>query len=108
MSLSRREVDDKPLFYDSNNDEIDRSFSNAQKLSIEEINNREENNRKNRIIDFCIKAALWLALFSIVMIAADMFAQCKGFETSLIKDCFSLVTYLATAASGFLFGSNSK
>lgn len=104
MSQNHRKIDDAPLF---DNDEIIDCDSDDF-LSIQEYNSREENHRKNRIIDFCIKAAVWVAIFSLVIIGADFCAQSLGFNSDLIKDCFSLITYLATAASGFLFGSNSK
>ena len=79
-----------------------------EKLTLEEINAIEENNRKNKVLDFCFKASIWILGFVTLLIAADLIVQLNNLDGSLIKECLSLTTYIVTAALGFIFGSNNK
>ena len=77
-------------------------------LTYEQYKWKSENFRKNKTLEFCFTSAKWIALIGIALIAGDFVAQYFSFETTLVKDCFSLLTYIVTAALGFIFANNSK
>lgn len=105
--MKKNSLPEEPLF--SSTQELPSSnYSDADKLNVEEFNAREENSRKNKVLDFCFKASIWVLGFVIVLIIADLYAQTNKLDGSLIKECLSLTTYIVTAALGFIFGSNGK
>lgn len=110
MSLNMFNEDDEPLFASKEDEEgkKNKSGKTTNTLSLEEYNSKQENNRKNKVLLFCFKASIWILFFAAFLILADFVAQANGWDSALIKDCLSLVTYTVTAALGFMFGSNSK
>lgn len=111
MSPNMFNEDDEPLFLSEENDgqaKRNNSGKTASPLSLEEYNSKQENTRKNKVLSFCFKASIWILFFAAFLIIADFIAQANKWESTLIKDCLSLVTYTVTAALGFMFGSNSK
>lgn len=102
---------DGPISFDESGEANDidaKPFPLEDGLSLEEYNAKQENGRKNKVLSFCFKSSPWVLTFAVLLIAADFIAQENGHDTALIKDCLSLVTYVVTAALGFMFGSNSK
>lgn len=99
--------DDEPLFSTTENEQT-KSGQSSGHLALEEYNSKQENSRKNKVLSFCFKASVWVLFFVVFLIIADFVAQDNSWDTELIKDCLSLVTYIVTAALGFMFGSNSK
>lgn len=96
---------DEPLFTaDIENSE----WPSNEKLSIEEYNNRQENRRKNKILDFGFSAMLWVLGFAILLIIADLIAQASQLDSSLIEKCFTLIQYIVTAVLGFIFGRKTN
>ena len=92
---------DEPLFMtDAENPENSLSAD----LSIEEYNSRQENRRKNKILDFGFSAMIWILVFAVVLIIADLIAQAFKLDNSLIENCFTLIEYIVTAVLGFIFG----
>lgn len=110
MNLNMFNEDDEPLFAseEDGQDKKNKSGKTSNSLSLEEYNSKQENNRKNKVLLFCFKASIWILFFAAFLIVADFVAQANKWESTLIKDCLSLVTYTVTAALGFMFGSNSK
>lgn len=110
MSLNPFNEDDEPLFISTEGERIEKRTpkTETKQLSLEEYNSKQENNRKNMVLSFCFKASVWVVFCTAFLVAADLYAQAHNLESTLIKDCLSLVTYSVTAALGFMFGSNSK
>ena len=105
--MSQNTIDDAPLFASKEGGQ-NKSDKTQKPLSLEEYNNKQENDRKNKVLLFCFKASIWV-LFSVAfLIIADFVTQANGWDSELIKNCLSLITYIVTAALGFMFGSNSK
>lgn len=95
---------DEPLFM------ADTESSDGMKhddLSIEEYNVRQENRRKDKILDFGFSAIIRIMVFAVVLIVLDLMAQAHGLESSHIDSCFKLIEYIVTAVLGFIFGRKS-
>lgn len=107
MSLNMFKDDDEPLFPSAEKSNSG-SEQDGKQLSSEEINNWQENYRKNKVLAFCFKSSKWILFFAAFLILVDLYAQTNKLESALIKECLSLVTYSVTSALGFMFGSNSK
>ena len=96
---------DEPLFSpkleneDSTLDEV---------LSLEEFNSREENKRKNRILNFGFSSVFWILIFAVFLIIVDLIAQAKGLDTEMIEKCLGLIEYIVAAALGFIFGRSKN
>ncbi len=99
MSQSYHE-EDAPIF--------DVQTSETERLSIEEINVKEENKRKNKIIDFGTKYIFFVVGLMFVLIILDLILQRVGVESNLINDCFSLLKYSVTIILGFMFANNDN
>lgn len=96
---------DEPLF----TTDIEKSEGpSSERLSIEEYNTRQENRRKNKILDFGFSAMLWVLGFAILLIIADLIAQAFQLDSSLIEKCFTLIQYIVTAVLGFIFGRKTN
>lgn len=108
MSLNIFNEDDEPLFALADENDAESARIETKSLSLQEYNSKQENSRKNKVLSFCFRASKWVLLFAVFLICADLYAQAHGWDTTLVKDCLSLVTYIVTAALGFIFGSNSK
>lgn len=108
MSLNMFNEDDEPLFFSGEDEEEGTPSKSKSTPTLEEYNSRQENSRKNKVLSFCFKASIWILFFAAFLILADFVAQANKWDSTLIKDCLSLVTYTVTAALGFMFGSNSK
>lgn len=103
--MNHNELPEKPLFTDDNED--CGNFSD-QDLSLEELKEKAAINRQGKTLDFCLSSAKWIAPIAFILIAADLLLQHLKMDSSLLKDCFSLLTYVVTAALGFIFANNSK
>ena len=79
-----------------------------EELSLEEYNNREENNRKNRILNFGFSSVLWILIFAAFLIIVDLVAQANGLDSGLIEKCLGLIEYIVAAALGFIFGRSKS
>lgn len=77
-------------------------------LSIEEYNIRQENRRKNKILNFGFSAMIWILVFAVVLIILDLIAQACNLESTHIDSCFKLLEYIVTAVLGFIFGRKSN
>jgi hypothetical protein len=77
-------------------------------LSIEEYSIRQENRRKNKILDFGFSAMIWILIFAVVLIILDLIAQAFNLESNHIDSCFKLLEYIVTAVLGFIFGRKSN
>lgn len=75
---------------------------------IELLKETEEIKRKGKTLDFCLSSAKWIAPIAVLLIIGDMLLQHWEMDSTLLKDCFSLLTYVVTAALGFIFANNSK
>lgn len=80
----------------------------SEDLSIEEYNNRQENRRKNKILNFGFSAMIWILVFAVILIIADLIAQACQLDSSLIEKCFTLIEYIVTAVLGFIFGRKTS
>lgn len=99
--------DDAPMFptqENGENSEEDKKLS----LTLPELNALQENVRKNKVLSFCFKASIGAAILIVLFIIFDFIAQANNWNNDIIKDALSVLTYIVTAASGFMFGSNSK
>lgn len=106
MNLNMFDEDDEPLFQErTDNDSTEKQ---KNRLNLEEYNTLQENGRKTKVLEFCFKSSKWILLLIAFLIVCDMIAQANGLDSTIVKDCLSLVTYSVTAALGFMFGSNSK
>ena len=76
--------------------------------SVQILKETEEIKRKSKTLDFCLSAAKWVAPIAFVLIVFDILLQRFALDSTLLKDCFSLLTYVVTAALGFVFANNSK
>lgn len=101
------DIDDSPMFPTKSNGELSET---NKRLSISPADYTiiQESLRKNKVLNFCFKASIAAAILIILFIIADFIAQANGWNNDIIKDALSLLTYIVTAASGFMFGSNSK
>lgn len=108
MSRNIFHEDDEPLF--SKNDQSQSGVHNKKSTTptLEEYKFRQENERKNQVLFFGIKSVKWVLLFGTFLVVADFVAQANGWDSALIKEFLSLLTYTATAALGFIFGSSAK
>ena len=96
---------DEPLFMT----EVESSDGTKHEdLSIEEYNIRQENRRKNKILDFGFSAMIWILVFAVVLIVLDLIAQAFNLESNHIDSCFKLLEYIVTAVLGFIFGRKSN
>ena len=95
---------DEPLFM---TDTESSDGAKHEDLSIEEYNVRQENRRKDKILNFGFSAIIRIMIFAVVLIALDLFAQARGLESSHIDSCFKLIEYIVTAVLGFIFGRKS-
>lgn len=80
----------------------------SESLSIEEYNNRQENRRKNKILNFGFSAMIWILVFALLLIIVDLIAQALQLDSSLIEKCFTLIQYIVTAVLGFIFGRKTN
>lgn len=105
--MNQNNLPEIPLFPDEDTPENGK-VSAVEPLSLEEYKIKQELSRQNKVLDFCFKSSKWIAILAVALILADIITKCNGVESSLIKECFSLITYIVTAALGFIFANNSK
>lgn len=96
---------DEPLFV---TDVESSDGTKHEDLSIEEYNIRQENRRKNKILNFGFSAMVWMLAFAVALIILDLIAQAFKLDTSLIGNCFTLIQYIVTAVLGFIFGRKTN
>ena len=96
---------DEPLFA---SEPENTSCSAPETLSLEEYNCRAANKRKDKILDFGISSIYLISFFALALIIADLIAQAKQLDSSLIKECISLIRYIITAALGCVFGRKTE
>lgn len=98
---------DEPLFPSEEVAEQSNSKS-SEKLTAEELKKRADIFFHEKVLNFGFGSVIFILLLAVGLICADFHAQKMGYSSDLIKECMSLLTYIATAALGFIFGANSK
>ena len=98
--MSKNNLPESPLFQDE--EELDK------KLTIQQLKEKGDIENKKKTLTFCLSAAKWIAPIAFLLIGVDMLLQHWKMDSTLLKDCFSLLTYVVTAALGFVFANNSK
>ena len=98
--MSKNNLPEQPMF--SEEDSVESG------LSVQLLKEKGEIENKRKTLDFCLSSAKWIAPIAFVLIAGDMLLQHLEMDATLLKDCFSLLTYVVTAALGFIFANNSK
>ena len=99
--------DDELLFPEDESDEGNTSKP-TNKLNAEELKRLGELFFREKILNFGFGSIFFILLLAIALIGMDFHAQSKGYNSEMIKECLSLLTYIATAALGYIFGANSK
>lgn len=99
-------IDDEPLFPSDSNAEQNTQYSVSNKETFNR--EKEDSRRKNKILEFCFSSAKWVAVLWVVMIVLDIIVQKVGLDNTILKDATSLLSYIVTAALGFMFASNNK
>ena len=94
---------EEPL-YTTNSDAKEPIVSN--KLVPEKLT--EEEKRKTKTLEFCFKAAPWIAVLALIFVVGDVICKSNGLTDTLVEDGFSLITYIVTAALGYIFANNSN
>ena len=99
--MSRNNLPETPLF-------PDQEKTMVEQPPVQILKETEEIKRKSKTLDFCLSSAKWIAPIGFVLIICDIILQHMQLDTTLLKDCFSLLTYVVTAALGYVFANNSK
>lgn len=98
---------DEPLFSSENT--VDQSVPQSNNvLAAEELRKRADIVFHDKVLNFGFVSIIAVLVLVFILICADFYAQGKGYDSSMIKECLSLLTYIATAALGFIFGASSK
>ena len=100
--MSRNKLPEEPMLFDETDD------ADSSALSVELLKETEEIKRKSKTLEFCLSSAKWIAPIAVLLIIFDILLQHWQMDSTLLKDCFSLLTYVVTAALGFIFANNSK
>ena len=98
--MSQNKLPEFPLFPNDDKPE--------SQLSVQLLKEKEEIENKRKTLEFCLSSAKWIAPIAILLIIGDMLLQHWNLDSTLLKDCFSLLTYVVTAALGFIFANNTK
>lgn len=93
----------KPLYGENLDTEMPQISNN---LVPEKVT--EEEKRKTKTLEFCFKAAPWVAVLAILLVAGDVICQSFNLAETLVEDGFSLITYIVTAALGYIFANNTN
>ena len=98
--MSKNSLPESPLFPDEEKAD--------SKLSVQLLKEKGDIENKRKTLEFCLASAKWIAPIAFLLILGDMALQHWKMDSTLLKDCFSLLTYVVTAALGFIFANNSK
>ena len=98
---------DEPLFPSEDVDDTTVSKP-REKLTAQELKKRADIFFHEKILNFGFGSIIFILFLAIILILTDFHAQKMGYNSEMIKECMSLLTYIATAALGFIFGANSK
>ena len=98
--MSKNNLPESPLFPGEENPDTE--------LSVQLLKQKGDIENKRKTLEFCLSSAKWIAPIAIILIVGDMLLQHWEMDSTLLKDCFSLLTYVVTAALGFIFANNSK
>lgn len=97
------------LLFESSEEKESRADDNSDKpLETEELKKRAEIVFHSKVLSFGFVAMAVIVVMMILLILADFYAQKNNLSSELIKECLSLLTYVATAALGFIFGASTK
>ena len=96
--------EDEPIF----KGQKESSTTERERLKTERLIAKEENRRKNKIIDFAKTYLGWIIAAMMLLIILELISQKFELDNSLIKEGFSLFQYSVTIIIGFMFADGNK
>jgi len=98
---------DQPLVFSAKEeDAISEKYPVTQNVKFNK--EKAESDRKTKTLEFCFTSAGWIAAIGILFLIFDALFQHWHLDTTMLKDGFSLISYIITAALGYMFANNKN